>query len=220
MACFTSKPDVKNLKNLEGRTVGTGALGTQLHALMVALLKKHKVDISKVQFVNVGSSVDVVRAVSAGVVDAGPGDLAFLDSPLRGKIYLIEQGNFATELPEYTLQASWSSSKNVDAKRDQLVRLFAAHAKMYRFLQQDPSAKDVFIAARKVVLPNATAEDNESQWSQIATYKPFATDLVVNEDRINYMQQLNVDLGVQSKLMPYDQVADMSIAKAAIALLK
>ncbi len=30
------------------------------------------------------------------------------------------------------------------------------------------------------------------------------------------MQQLNVDLGVQQKVLPFEQVADMSLAKEAM----
>jgi hypothetical protein len=33
------------------------------------------------------------------------------------------------------------------------------------------------------------------------------------------MQQLNVDLEVQRTIMPYEKVADMSLAREAIALL-
>src|SRR5579872_3991837 len=68
---FSANPDVKTLKDLEGRTVGIGALGTQLHQTMIALFRKYGVDSSKVTFANVGASVDVLKAVIARVVDAG-----------------------------------------------------------------------------------------------------------------------------------------------------
>ena len=71
-AMFTGKADINSLKDLEGRSVGIGSLGALVHQLVVALLRKQKVDISKVHFVNVGSSADIFRAVSAGTVDAGP----------------------------------------------------------------------------------------------------------------------------------------------------
>ena len=73
-AVFTSKPDVRTLKDLEGRTVGTGSVGSLLHQLMVGLLLKHDVELSKVRFVNIGASVDVFRAIVVGTVDAGAGE--------------------------------------------------------------------------------------------------------------------------------------------------
>jgi hypothetical protein len=42
---------------------------------------------------------------------------------------------------------------------------------------------------------------------------------VLSEQRVNYMQQLNVSLGVQKSLLPYSKVSDMSLAQDAIKLL-
>ncbi|HVB90391.1 MAG TPA: ABC transporter substrate-binding protein, partial [Beijerinckiaceae bacterium] len=72
MAVFAKKPEIKTVKDLEGKTVGTGSIGALLYQLMAALLQKKGVDIKKVTFVNVGSSADVFRAVVAGTIDAGP----------------------------------------------------------------------------------------------------------------------------------------------------
>ena len=87
-ALFTSNADIKSLKDLEGRNVGTGAIGALLHQLVVALLKKKGVDHTKVNFVNIGSSVDVFRAVTAGTVDAGMGDVTYVDEQEKYKIRL------------------------------------------------------------------------------------------------------------------------------------
>jgi hypothetical protein len=65
---------VKTLKDLEGKSVGTGAVGTFLHVLMFQLLKKNGVDPNKVTFVNIGASPDVYRAVAAGQGGCGAVD--------------------------------------------------------------------------------------------------------------------------------------------------
>src|SRR3954451_15193090 len=52
---YTWRPEIKSLKDLEGRTVGTGSPGALLHSIMVALMRKQGVDPAKVNFVNVGS---------------------------------------------------------------------------------------------------------------------------------------------------------------------
>ena len=74
--------------------------------------------------------------------------------------------------------------------------------------------------ARAVVFPSATAAEGEAQWNYIQHFKPYAVDLTLDEERLRYMQQLNVDLNVQGKVLPYAQVADMSLAREALALLK
>jgi ABC-type nitrate/sulfonate/bicarbonate transport system substrate-binding protein len=218
LAIFTSKPDIKTLKDLEGRTVGTGSLGALLHQLMVAVMRKHGVDVSKVQFVNIGASVDVFKAATMGTVDAGTGELAIIEQQDKYKVRLVENGNLAVELPEYTYQGAWTSADLIEKERDKLVATLAAYAKLYRFVQT-PEAKDAFFKARKTILSNATDAENTIQWNVIQTYKPFATDLVLSEERLGYMQQLNIDLKVQTTMLPFDKVADMSIARDAIALL-
>jgi ABC-type nitrate/sulfonate/bicarbonate transport system substrate-binding protein len=218
LAVFSSKPEVRTLKDLEGRTVGTGSLGALLHQLMVAVMRKHDVDVSKVQFVNIGASVDVFKAAAMGTVDAGTGELAIIEQPDQYKVHLVENGNLAEQLPEYTYQGAWTSTALIDRERDKLVRTLAAYAKLYRFVQT-PEAKDAFFKARKTVLSNSTEADTTAVWNVIQQYKPFASNLVLSEERLNYMQQLNIDLKVQKGMLPFDKVADMSIARDAIALL-
>ena len=177
LALYSAKPDVKTLKDLEGRTVGTGALGALLHQLVVALLQKNGVDTAKVTFVNVGASGDVFRAASVGTVDAGTGEAALADEVGRFHLHMIAGGDLTTGLPEYTYQGAFTTDKAIATKRDLIVRTLAAYAKLYRFISK-PGAKEAFLKAHAVVLKSATAEEAESQWTYLAKYKPYATDLV------------------------------------------
>ena len=219
LALFTSKPDIKSLRDLEGRVVGTGSLGALLHQLVVALLQKNGVDVSKVRFVNIGASGDVFRAATMGTVDAGTGEAAILEDMSPYTVRLIPGGNMTTELSEYTYQAAWTTDRMIETKRDILVRSLAAQAKLYRFLHS-PESREPFLKARAKVLPTSPHSEAVAQWNYIQHYKSYATDLVMSEERLRYMQQLNVDLKSQSAVMPLSRVADMSLAKEAITLLE
>lgn len=219
IALFTGKPYVRSLKDLEGRTVGTGSPGALVHQLTVTLLHKYNVDISKVRFVNIGSSADVFRAVSMGTVDAGPGASALIDDTAKYHVRLIPHGNMSAELRGYTFQGAWTSDRKIRSERDLLVRGLAAQAKLYRFVQTD-AAKGPFIAARRSVFPNAPESDHEAEWKFISTYKPFDVDLVLRPDQLDYIQKLNVAYKVQNRMLPFRQVADMSLAADAIRLLQ
>ena len=48
----------------------------------------------------------------------------------------------------------------------------------------------------------------------------FATDLVLNEQQIRYVQELNVELQAQKAVLPFAQCADMSLAEEALKLIK
>src|SRR5262245_5803868 len=50
-------------------------------------------------------------------------------------------------------------------------------------------------------------------------HKPFAVDLVLSPERVRYMQDLNVSLGVQKSVLPFERVCDMSLARDAVKLL-
>ena len=219
LALFSGKPDVRTLKDLEGRTVGTGSIGALVYQLTVLLLRKYGVDLSKVRFVSIGSSADIFRAVAAGTVDAGTGEAALTEEEADYRVHLVDHGNMTVELPEYTFQGAWTSDHTMATERDTLVRALAAYAKLYR-LVQSPQGKDPFLASRRSVFPNVPEIDHEAQWNYIQRYKPFAVDLTLSAERLRYMQAVNVSFGVQSAILPFDRVADMSLAADALKLLE
>lgn len=218
LALYSSKPAIKTLKDLEGHTIGTGALGALLHQLVVAVLQKNGVDTAKVTFVNVGASGDVFRAATVGTVDAGTGEAAIADQVGRYRLHMIEGGDLTTGLPEYTYQGGYTTDKAIATRRDVIVRTLAAYAKLYRFVAR-PEAKEAFLKARANVLRSSSPEEGELQWSYLQKHKPYAADLVLSEERLTYMQRLNVQLGVQKSVLPYARICDPSLAKEAIALI-
>ena len=212
---LTKNPAIKTVKDLEGRTVGTGSIGALLHQLMVALLRKKGVDEKKVTFVNVGSSTDVLRAIVAGTVDAGPAEVW---QQGRFGTRMLEDGRFYADLPEYTYQASYCSDRAIATKREAVVRTLAAYGKLYRFLGE-PKSREPFIRAFATATSKDNREEAEAQWQFYQENKPFAVDLVLSEQRVRYMQDLNVSLGVQKRVLPFEQVCDMSLARDAVKLL-
>jgi ABC-type nitrate/sulfonate/bicarbonate transport system substrate-binding protein len=217
---YSKRPEIRRLKDIEGRTFGTGSPGALLHHITVALLRKKGVDPAKIRFVNIGSSSDVFRAVVAGTVDAG---IALNDVyPEREHfgVHALEDGLVFNELPEYPYQASYSSDRAIASKRDLLVRTLAAYGTLYRFIN-GPDSREAFLRARVAVTKGTTgAAEGAAEWDFIQKYKPYAGDLVLSEEQVSYMQQLNLELGLQKKILPYDQVADMSLARDALKLME
>lgn len=218
IAMFTGKPYINSLKDLEGRTVGTGAIGALVHQLVTVLLKKYGVDVAKVRFVNIGSSADVFKAVAMGTVDAGPAAASMVSESAHYKVRLMPHGDMSEELPEYTYQAAWTSDDQIAKNRDTLVRALAAQAKLYRFTQS-PAAHEPFLKARRSVFPTAPESEHEGEWNYIQKYKPFAVNLTLTPERLRYIQELNVSFKSQKAILPFDRVADMSLAADALKLL-
>ena len=202
-----------------GKTVGSGAPGTVLHQLVVALLVKENVDYTKVNFVNVGSATDSFKAIVAGTVDAGVADNDIFDHQDKYGVHALTEGGFWDALPEYTNQAMYASDQMIAEKRETLVRCMAAYAKMYRFIQS-PNSFEAWRKARAKALGKNEHEEALSQWTFFQNPQRLARDLVLDQKRIDYVQDLNVRLGIQPSILPYEQVADMSLARDALKLLE
>ena len=212
---FTRNPNIRTLKDLEGKTVGVGALGTQLHQLMIALFRKYGVDSTKVRFANVGAGVNVFKAVQAGVVDAGPAEIWLGNG---ANVHIVEHGATFDSMPEFVNQAAFTSSRALAEKRPLIVKTMAAYARLFRFVQEGNAESAFMIAAAKAFGPNES-ELAKAQWQFYRAKKPFAEDLGLGPDRVKFMQELNVATGTQKVIVPYAQVADPTVARDALKLL-
>ncbi|WP_375396642.1 ABC transporter substrate-binding protein [uncultured Sphingomonas sp.] len=218
LALFSSKDNVRTLKDLEGKNVGIGAVGSLIHQLTVTTLRKYGVNVAAVKFINLGSNTDVFKGVRAGTVDAGAGPASYVPDAAAYKVHLVEHGDFSEELPDFTYQAGWTSLHAIETRRDEIVRTLAAYAKLFAFLSE-PSAHEPFLKARKSVFASVPDAEHEAEWVFLQKAKPFATDLILSPDRLAYMQKINMSFDAQKSILPYDRVVDASVAKDALKLL-
>ena len=213
-ALYSKKPDIKTLKDLEGRTVGSGQPGALLHQMTVALLRKNNVDVDKVTFVNVGSSADVFRAVVAGTIDAGPGQNDVFGEMDKFGVHSVSE--FWSSLPEYPYQASFTADKTIAEKRDVLVRGLAAFGELYNYLQS-PESRDDYLQGYAVASGGRGDSTAEYQWKFMQQYKPYG--LMIPEASVDYLQTLNVEMGIQKVKLPTDKVLDLSMARDAMKMI-
>ncbi|HEX3971350.1 MAG TPA: ABC transporter substrate-binding protein [Stellaceae bacterium] len=217
-AIYSAKPDIHRVADLVGRTIGIGALGSQLHQEMLAILRKKGVDTARVVFRNVGSSTDVFRAVVAGTVDAGPAEVDVFDQQSKYKVHALEDGDLWTEVPELVFQAAYATDQAIAEKRPALVHTLAAFCKTYRYISS-PASQDSWVRSYLKIAGKDKQDAAISQWRFIQKYQPYAKDLVLSPQQIQFMQQLNVEMGVQKHIVPDERTIDMSLARDAVALL-
>ena len=168
-----------------------------MQTLVVTLLRKRGVDPSKVTFINIGSATDVFRGVAAGTVDAGPAQVEFMSQAAKYNVHPLEDGAFWEQLPEYADQGSYTSDSAIAKRRDVLVRVLAAYGKLYRFVSSSGS-KDAYLEARKAALGgNSDEAGGVALWEFIQKFQPYAVNLTLSEQQIDFLQQLNMDSGVQ-----------------------
>ena len=218
-AFYTKRPEIRSVKDLAGKTIGTGSIGALLHAMSISLMRKYGVDTSGVRFVNIGSSVDVFRAVAAGTVDAGIAEIDVYDQQAKFGVHVLQEGDLWKELPEFTFQASYASERAISQNRAAIVATLAAYAKLYRFLLT-PESKDAFIEAQTAALGRADPAAAEWQWRFFRDTQIYDTDLVLSPERVKWMQDLNVSLDVQKRVVPYENVVDPSLGREALGKIK
>ena len=98
------------------------------------------------------------------------------------------------------------------------MRTLAAYAKLYRFLMTEES-KEPWVAACAAALTRMEPASAAWLWRFYRENRLYATDLVLSPQRVEYMQKLNVSLDVQKRVLPYEEVADMTLARDALKLL-
>lgn len=217
-AIYSQQPDIRRLEDLPGRAVGVGKLGALTHQLITAALIKRGVDPATVNVVPIGNSAAIFKALIAGKVEAGFGETEIFDHQAQYGVHALEGGVLWRELPEFPNQASFASERAIHDKRDALVRVLAAHGLLYRCLQ-DPESWDDYAAAWVRALPDSGREEGHSQWRFYQDNRPFAEDLMLPPERVAYLQALNVTMGLQRDPLPYESIADMSLAHDALRLI-
>jgi ABC-type nitrate/sulfonate/bicarbonate transport system substrate-binding protein len=219
MALYSGNPAVKTVQDLKGKVIGIGSLGSVLHQMSVLVLRKKGVSPGDVSFRNVGSSADIFKAVAAKAVDAGLSDVDVFDQQGKYGIHALPDGLLWKEIPEYTNQGTYATDTAIQQNRDMLVRVLAAYAKAYRFVSV-PESRDAFVKARAKVATGSDTQQALTQWRWIQANQPYAMNLTLSDERINFIQKLNVEFKNQNNVLPIASVADMSLATDALKLIE
>ncbi len=217
-AVYTRDPDIRRMKDLTGRKVGVGAYGALTHQLMYAALTRQGVDPAGVNFVHMGNSASIFQALLRGELDAGFGETEVFDHQAEYGVHHLEDGVLWRELTDFPNQASFATVEAIETKREALVRTLQGHAAFYRYLQ-GPTSWEAFAASREAALPGSEPAESKVQWDWYRQFQPFAEDLILPRDRFDYMQALNLRMGVQAQALPFEVVCDLSLAREAVERL-
>lgn len=212
---WSAQPDIHTLSDLQGKTVGIGAVGALLDQVMLAMFHQEGIDASKVTFVDIGSSADVFKAVVAKRVDAGLGSIGFAASQQKYGVHSVAR--VWQVLPKWVNQGSFTSTSAIQNKRQGLIGTLAAYAHLFRYLQSPDSESDYVNA---YVASGDTAPTAKALWNWYQQARPFDLGITLSQPFVTYMQQMNILVKSQSSVLPYSQVTDMSLARAAAKLAK
>ncbi len=209
-----AQKEITSLKDLEGKQVGAASPGSFLQLLFLALFEKHGVDADKVEFVNIGASPNVFKAVVAGTVAAGPAAVTFLPTAEREGLNALV--NTWEELPDYVRVGFYATTGSISNKGDEIARAMAGYVKASRYVIT-PGSKDQWIKKAMDEL-GANQEQAEFAWNFQSNNPILAQNLEISATQTDYMQSLNIIAGSQTKILPFEEVADVSLQKRALEL--
>jgi ABC-type nitrate/sulfonate/bicarbonate transport system substrate-binding protein len=207
------RKDITGLADLAGKPVAVSGFGALPHVIAQAILEKHKIDLKKIEWVQMGGDPDRVRALVAGQVAATVAsiELEQLVRSAGGKVLLV----VSRELPHWTRFTFITTDKVIKERPGELVKALIAQAKGIRYAMH-PKSKDEMV---RLMAKYGKREPKQVEWiyDWFLANKQFNPNGDVGAASLKWMQELNVTLGSQKKVLPLDQVATFEFQKKMLA---
>ena len=216
LAMYAKPGAIRTLADLEGRTVAVGPRLGLLHALTLQLLKEKGIDASRVNFVDKGGNDQCYDAVLHGEADACCSSISHLAD--TGALVPLADGALWQGLPRCVFQTAYASTTALAQKHDAIVAAMAAHGALYDYLMS-PDAHDAFLEARRRAQKQFDLASAQAVWDFNQAQRPYSRDLSLSDADVDYLQDMDVGLGLLKRRAEVARVADMSCARAAARLL-
>jgi NitT/TauT family transport system substrate-binding protein len=202
---FLARPEIKSIKELQGKKVGLAGFGDATHVLARMILAKHGVDPDKdVQFVSLGSDSGRFNALQQNLADM------VVTSPpwdFEGKKLGYNILARAYEHVNYPLAGVGVNQKTLQTNPTQVKRVVKSLVRANRFMRdnREESAK-VLMAWGKVKAEHAYA-------SYDSTVKVISADGGIPADGLNLLiDQAKKDAKITREI-PLSEVADFTMLR-------
>ena len=210
---FYARKDINGFAELAGKLVAVSGFGALPHVIAQGILENHKVDLKKIEWVQMGGDPDRVRALVTG---QAAGTVASIEhqlivKPAGGKILAVA----SQELPHWTRFTLITTDKVIKERPGDLVKALVAQAKGIRYAM-DPKNKDDMV---RLMAKYGKREPKQVEWiyDWFMANKQFNPNGDVKPASLTWMQELNVKLGRQKAILPLEKVTTGEFQKQAIA---
>lgn len=204
-----AKKDIRNLKDLQGRSFGISGIGGLPHVVILALLERQGLSPDKVNMLAVGGTGARLKSLIGGKIDATLGEFSptvEADANLH-RLMIVSQ-----ELPLYMSQGLVVWTETLPAKRDALQRWQRGLVKATRWAYEN---KADFVATATKHLPTSPKELDTIYDSYIAA-RVWAINGEIDPKRLAYMQDLGLKTKTQTKEVELAKLAMPEVTEAAI----
>ncbi|MEH6721079.1 MAG: ABC transporter substrate-binding protein [Aurantimonas endophytica] len=212
---FWTRPDagIESIADLPGKNVAISSPGSLPHVVTLALLHKEGVpqsEIDKINWVSIQGSSGRVNGVIAGAVDATVASYS-PEVERSGNASILEI--VGPELPDYVMIPFDTTDRMIEERRDVLKRFIKAQLLATRFVLEN---KDETLAVAKGHF-DYSDEDLDAFYQFYIDGRIWNPNGTIAPEAAEYMQELNVESGLQDEVLPVEEVLDTSIVEEVIA---
>ncbi len=210
-----AKADIKSLRDLGGRSVAISQPGALAEVLASAMMHKEGLDAKAlgVQWVSVGGDSARMQALLAGRVDATINHVEFLPRAQQAGFKVLASAS--EMLPNYIRFATIASEKALRDRFDDLVRFCTALTRGIRYTMEHRD--ETIELGVKVV--KRDRDDIGRTYDWFMQNKALEPNFYLPPDGLRYLQELNVRLGTQARVLPPEEVATWEVQKRLVAAL-
>ncbi len=210
-----AKGDIKSLKDLAGRRIAISQPGALAEVLARAILEKDGLDAKAigVQWISVGGDAARMQALIAGRVDATINHVEFLPRAQQAGFKVL--ATTSETLPHYIRFATVASERALRDRFEDLVRFCSALTRGIRYSMEHRD-ETIDLGVRTV---KRDRDDVARTYDWFAQNKALEPNFYFPPEGIRFMQDLNVRLGTQTRVLPPDEVANWEVQKRVVAAL-
>jgi ABC-type nitrate/sulfonate/bicarbonate transport system substrate-binding protein len=203
---------IDSIADLPGKNVAISSPGSLPHVVTLALLRKANVpqeEIDTINWVAVKGSSARRNAILTGTVDA---TVASYSPEAERSDDMNLLSIVGKELPNYIMLSMDTTGTDIADRRDTLKKFITAELLATRFILDNKeealeTAKDHF---------DYSEEDLGDFYQFYVDGEIWNPNGLIDEEAVKYMQQLNVDAGMQDEVLPVEQVLDQSIVREVL----
>ena len=205
---------IKSVQNLRGKSIGIASPGSLPDLLARVWLDKHKIPVSEVKLVSLGSDPDRFKALVNRVVDASIASSEFgAEAKNQGLVQLITGSEIE---PNFVRECEITTARNIAERGDDVVRLLAADIQAHRYAM---THRDAEIAlARKTLGLSDTDERAPYMYDFVQRTHAVDPDLALPAEKFAWMQDLLIKTGNMTKPTDLKKLLATDLHAKAIAL--
>ncbi len=208
-----AKQEIDSLEELQGKDVAVSQPNSAPNIILELMLEAKGIDPKSMNLISIGGSSNRAQALAAGKVDAtlfGVDESETVDADPNLKQLLLVKD----VLPKY-IGGTVMMHNKVIAQAGATERVMEALVKSTRYCFENKDACVAMMIEEKG-MSKGPAEEAWRQFTSIPIWEPNA---LIPTDRVNYMQDLNIQLGTQQQKLPVDQIVDQRGAEAVLKRL-